>query len=71
MHADVCNMYPQNTRSILMFNPGNLCGSDRTSVEVSNEQDIFQNYWKTKRNSDKTTLESYTVSQKDRNETFK
>ena len=42
----------------------NFCWSHRTRVEVGNEQDIFQNYWETKRNSDKTTFESYTVSQK-------
>ena len=41
-----------------MLNPGNLCWSHRTSVEVSNEEDIFQNYWKTKRNSDGTTFDS-------------
>ena len=48
----------KNARNGLILNPGNLCWSLRTSVEVSNEEDIFQNYWKTKRNSDGTTFDS-------------
>ena len=53
-----CITTQKNARNGLMLNPGNLCWSHRTSVEVSNEEDIFQNYWKTKRNSDGTTFDS-------------